>query len=277
MILHFTIAGRACAVDSTAAVDLARPLGFGEGQPSWFGAGPARSRALRAGGFVGDTRLGGSCNVSVLEVIPHCQGTHTESWGHLCDTCDPLPELLAETLFPASLIRVRAGTAGGSPDTLPPTAADTDRVLDVRALRPRLATLAAGFHRALVLALEEDDTDPGAPPAYLSPEAVLLLLAAGVQHLLVEFPSLDRLEDGGLLCAHRAFWGLGPGSRQRPAAEARGRTVTELIRVPAGLVAGPGLLELGIAPLAGDASPSRPRFHPLLPVVPGAHTAKEPL
>jgi arylformamidase len=32
------------------------------------------------------------------------------------------------------------------------------------------------------------------------------LRSIGVRHLLVDLPSVDREEDGGVLAAHHAFW-----------------------------------------------------------------------
>ena len=41
---------------------------------------------------------------------------------------------------------------------------------------------------------------------YFQEDAIKLLVRKGVKHLLVDLPSVDREEDGGLLEAHHEFW-----------------------------------------------------------------------
>lgn len=81
----------------------------------------------------------------------------------------------------------------------------------------------------------------GSNPPFLSPAAMAWLRAAGVEHLIVDLPSVDKEDDGGHLLAHRTFWGIGkggacltggpgadsaaPGTPQLPAAEVGARGV----------------------------------------------------
>ena len=43
-------------------------------------------------------------------------------------------------------------------------------------------------------------------PAYIKAEAMLWLRKQGVQHFLIDLPSVDRELDGGNMLAHRAWW-----------------------------------------------------------------------
>src|SRR5207237_755128 len=61
----------------------------------------------------------------------------------------------------------------------------------------------------------EDATTP-----YFTPEAMAVIRAKGVRHLLVDLPSLDPVRDGGVLAAHRVFWDMPPGSQELPAGDA---------------------------------------------------------
>ena len=70
-------------VDLDQPLDLSIPYDFAGEQPSHFDAPRASATALHAGSFVGDVRLGGSCNCEELRLIPHCNGTHTECVGHV--------------------------------------------------------------------------------------------------------------------------------------------------------------------------------------------------
>ena len=46
----------------------------------------------------------------------------------------------------------------------------------------------------------------GANPPYLHHEAAAYLVECGVEHLLIDLPSVDREEDEGKLSAHKTFW-----------------------------------------------------------------------
>ena len=83
MKIRFDINGQSFEGDSADAISIAIPMDFEGPQPSHFGAPRAVSATYEANGFVGDTNRGGSCNVNSLTMVPHCNGTHTESVGHI--------------------------------------------------------------------------------------------------------------------------------------------------------------------------------------------------
>ena len=106
----------------------------------------------------------------------------------------------------------------------------------------------------------------GTNPPYLTVEAAALLRERGVRHVLVDLPSLDREDDGGLLAAHRAFFDLPVGvgaSDVEVDMEPPPRTVTELIAVDDDVAAGLYALFLQVAPILADAVPSRPLLAPV--------------
>ncbi len=77
----------------------------------------------------------------------------------------------------------------------------------------------------------------------------------GVQYLLVDIPSVDRLLDEGYLSAHNIFWET-KGKKFNP--NTRNKTITEMIFVSNDIKDGKYLLNLQFAPFIADASPSRP-------------------
>ncbi len=66
---------------------------------------------------------------------------------------------------------------------------------------------------------------------YLTRQAVTEVVARGIEHLVLDLPSVDRSEDDGRLTAHRIFFGLPPGSVQREEAARPLCTITELARL----------------------------------------------
>ena len=73
----------------------------------------------------------------------------------------------------------------------------------------------------------------------------------GVEHLLIDMPSIDKEMDEGKLLAHHAFW-------QYPTNTQTQKTITEFIFVPNEVLDGTYLLNLQIASFENDASPSKP-------------------
>jgi kynurenine formamidase len=86
---------------------------------------------------------------------------------------------------------------------------------------------------------------------YMHPDAAAWLAAQGVQHLLVDMPSIDREEDQGKLLAHHAFWNY-------PAAPRMHATITEMVFVEDTVDDGLYMLNLQVASFRNDAAPSRP-------------------
>jgi kynurenine formamidase len=107
--------------------------------------------------------------------------------------------------------------------------------------------------------MRRDYTD-GTPP-YLSREAAEFLVTRGIEHLVVDLPSIDRAHDEGLLTAHRVFFGLPRGSHSLESAGRAGSTVTELAFIPDEIADGPYLLQIQAPALGGDAVPSRPLLY----------------
>lgn len=247
--------------------DLSIPLRFDGQQPNAFGAPPAHASALHAGDFVGDVSSGGSCNCAQYQIVPHCNGTHTECVGHVTRQRVSIRDVYNGRLQRALVISVSLTPAVATSESSDPAPQHEDRLVTAEALKAAWLPWSATRATALVVRTLPNDTtkltrvyaDP--PPAYLTRQAVELLVARGIDHLLVDLPSLDRMQDAGKLTGHRIFWGLPPGSTDITAAQRGHATVTELIFVPADVDDGRYLLDLQVAPFAADAAPSRPLLY----------------
>lgn len=261
MELTLTLNGRDYTVDLQTAVDISTPVVFTSQQNGPFGAPPAHSHPLRVGEFVGSVALGGTCNCDVHTFCAHTSGTHTECVGHILQQpvriCDVLRKI-ASGFLPATLITVQPQLAPYS--TSGEGQPEFDHVITRHDVASALATEDAAFLTAVILRTQH----PGdlASPAYFAPQAVRYLLEIGVQHLLTDLPSLDRVDDAALT-GHRIFWETGPRGSEGPAAANCTRTVTELTRIPKTLADGQYLLDLQIAAFAANAAPSRPVLYPV--------------
>ncbi len=298
MELTCDLGGVRWRVDLADPIDISipqRPFAAPEAQCSAFGLPPATATlACSVDG-------GASVNCPLVHSLcAHAGGTHTECAGHALPGRVTLGDLGIPRqcgLMPALLVSVAVAPLGGCGDEYAP-GQPSDGVVGLRALREGLAALAGGgsgsgggsggsggaapqaFAAAALgclpggaLILRTPPTPfkhlarwSGTNPPYLTPALMEFALALGVQHLVVDLPSVDREEDGGQLLAHRAWWQLPPRGGAPACAPFSTRTITELALVGEGVSDGPYLLNLQLAPLELEAAPSRPVLHRLTPV-----------
>lgn len=257
------------AVDASLAIATRAPADL-----SAFYIPPASAKPFAVGSYVGAVAQGGSCNCPVISLCAHGNGTHTECLGHITTCGFSVNEAILpadRVLMCAVVLNIEPESLGGSGDEYASGDA-ADRVVSRRLLLDgwqRVVGASADDRRVVAVALNTGSFEKtggvfsGTNPVYLTPDAAAFLREAGVRHVLVDLPSLDREDDGGRLLAHRAFWGVGPGlvvARDEPRCSA---TITELCcfpstRLPEGWYG----LSLHVAPLDLDAAPSRPVFIP---------------
>jgi len=90
-----------------------------------------------------------------------------------------------------------------------------------------------------------------------------LIYDTGINHLIVDLPSVDRMSDDGILGNHRIFWGdgLNPKGKINPKSE---KTITELAYIPNSVADGLYFLNLQIPHFVCDAAPSRPLLYRII-------------
>ena len=240
------------------ATSLARLLDFDRPHVRAFGAPPAATTAYVAGTFTGDVARGGSCNCRAVQLIPHCNGTHTATAAHL--TREPLAPGAVVPLepLPALLVSVAPVAAAAAHESAAPMPQPTDRLVTAASLQRAWPSWPSHLPPPRVLVVRTGRFDDAGTVPYLSLEAARLIVERGIEHLVLELPSVDRGDDGGRLAGHRVLFGL-PAHSTRLADAARPRaTVTELASVPPECADGPCAVQLQLTAWTGDAVPSRP-------------------
>jgi arylformamidase len=234
--------------DSSQPLDISIPIKNGEDNPNCFWSPMPVFEPVRAGDFVGDTQQGGVVNFKNIRLNPHGNGTHTECVGHIAKEVFSIHDCLKKFHFFVQVLTV-----------FPQKTEDGDRVIFKDEIE---SFLEKNTCNALVIRTMPNDNwkvktnYSGANPPYLHHEAMAYIVACGVEHLLIDLPSVDREEDGGALLAHKAFW-------QYPDAIRTNCTITELIYVPENIKDGFYLLNLQIASFDLDVSPSKPVLYAL--------------
>lgn len=270
MELRVVIAGKSYHVDASKPKSLAIPLRFNGPQPTFFGASKARASPLRSDGFIGDTRRGGACNVAEIRFVPHCNGTHTEAVGHIVHTEHAVFESLPQSLMAAVVRSVTAVSACATADAYRPTPDPEDALITREALKSGLGGYAEDELTALVVRTLPNDAAKKATeygdrhrPPYFSADATRYLVERGVQHLLVDIPSIDKMHDEGRLTNHHIFWNVPEGTQAVIPDTQVTKTVTEMIFVDDEVSDGLYLLNLQLPAFHSDAAPCRPVVYAL--------------
>lgn len=261
MQIQIEISGQNYRVDLDSGQRISIPQTFDERQPRHFGAAGASKSPLRLSGFVGDTVDGGSCNVDQISIIPHCNGTHTECAGHILHDNLTVNQVLDDVFLPATLITVSPIPARSCRESYLPELQAADQLITAGLLQQLLTNVDSGFIDVLVIRTlpnlsgkcYKDYSDGTAP--FFSLEAIDYISSIGVNHLMVDIPSVDRTFDGGMLRNHRRFWDIAPG--EHVSVQTSTRTISELIYVPDDVTDGAYLAHIQLPDLALDAIPSR--------------------
>jgi arylformamidase len=262
--------GRGVRIDLARPFDLSRELDFEGPQVRHFGAPRAHSQPFSVPGFPGSVARGASCNCESITLIPHCNGTHTEGVGHLTREALNAHRIVPRGLLPALLLSITPVASSQTSESSDPAPHPNDRLVTRLALQSLWAAELPLDPRALVVRTlpnepgkrARDYTDP--TPPYLTREAARYLIERGIEHLVVDLPSIDRTHDEGRLTAHRIFFGLAPGDSALERAARPRCTVTELAYIPDEAADGAYLLQLQVPAINGDAVPSRPLLYPLV-------------
>ena len=270
MKLIIEIANEQYQVKLSKAKKLSIPVQFNGQQPNHFGAPIATCVPLEGGGFIGDTEQGGSCNVKEITMVPHCNGTHTECVGHILNDKETVDECLSDSLIPATLISMKPQLGSETDEAYFPNKEKTDELICCEALSLLLDKISDVKLQALIIRLLPNNSlkkrkhyQSQHPPPFFSNAAMQYLVQRGVQHLLVDIPSVDKMYDEGQLSNHRIFWQVEKGSKSVQTQSQIYKTITEMVYIDDTVADGFYLLNLQIADFKSDASPSRPILYPL--------------
>ncbi|MFM7234108.1 MAG: cyclase family protein [Flavobacteriales bacterium] len=241
-------------------IDLSKPLDLSigvhaAGPRAWY-ADAASIRPVLNQYFTGSVKLGGKVNFFDVHFNPHAHGTHTETVGHIARELVSIEHALPRFWWLAQVISVKPVTL--ETDNGPLKKGDTVIMLEQLQQAMSRVDVEAVVIRTLPNKAQKKHTlYSNTNFTYMQPEAAQWLAERGVQHLLVDTPSVDREEDGGNLLAHHAFWNY-------PVAPRMQATISEMIFVDDTIADGMYLLNLQVASFRNDAAPSRPLLHALL-------------
>lgn len=230
-------------VNLSKGIDLSIPLSNDDKNPLAWYVKPPQFTPVMEDGWVGSVEKGGAVNFRNIFFNPHGHGTHTECLGHITPEIYSINQLLNQYFFQAVVISVEPRSIGE----------DSVITLDQLESLNQYPSIEALIIRTLPNAdAKKSKNYSSTNPPYIDVSCLSILNQLGVQHLLIDLPSVDKEHDNGELAFHHGFWEV---NKENPRFD---RTITEMIFVPNEVEDGVYLLNLQVAPFENDASPSRP-------------------
>ncbi|WP_292947976.1 cyclase family protein [Olleya sp. UBA1516] len=242
MISTITINNKKYTVNLAQPLDISMPLRASiSNANAWYVDAP-KIEPVVVNDWTASVKEGASINFNNIQFNPHAHGTHTECVGHITEQFYSVNKCLKHFFYLAEVISVAPELIG------------EDQVISKAQLQYLLKQRKP---KALVIRTMPNTKEKKSRQysntnwPYLTEEAALFIKKIGVKHLLIDLPSIDKEKDDGKLLAHKAFWDFNGKIR-------KDATITEFIYVSNKIEDGKYILNLQIAPIENDATPSKP-------------------
>lgn len=230
-------------IDLSKPLDISILMRFGDKNlTAWYMDAP-QINPVQDGDWVGRVSQGASVNFNTINFNPHAHGTHTECVGHITAEFYGVNDAVSSFFCNALVV------------TIAPVLQGADMVIDKKQLSS-FGTELSMVDALVIRTFPNEETKKYKHYSYtnwpyLTAAAAKYIQEMGIQHLLIDLPSVDKEKDEGKLLAHKAFW-------KYPEATRYNATITEFIYVPNTIKDGCYILNLQLAPFENDAAPSRP-------------------
>jgi len=250
-------------IDTKNSIDISIPLKFNGPQPNYYDVKKGQLKHLQSGGIIYSVADGAGCNVSEISLNIHCSGTHTECVGHLHENPGDVGNVIKDLMIPAVLITVHTKLYDASRETYHCDVADNEHIISKKLIQNEVEKWEKYQPQALVIRTtpnpikKMDYCYTQHTPPFLTNDALRFITSSGIQHLIVDLPSIDRMRDNGILGNHRIFWGDGKNAEGDVNPKST-KTITELAFIPDAVTDGFYFLNLQLPHFVCDAAPSRP-------------------
>lgn len=236
-------------IDLSKPFDISIPLTNNEQNPiAWYQNTP-EIEPVTMDDWIGKVSEGkSSTNFNNIFFNPHAHGTHTECLGHITRDFYSINKCLKQFFFTVELISVE------------PKIVEEDLIITKEQIE---SVLGENSPEAIIIrTLPNSESKKhlnysNTNPPYLEEAAAIFIREKGIQHLLIDLPSVDKEHDEGKLLAHKAFWNVKDVNQVNKDARFN-CTITEMIYVNEDVKDGSYLLNLQFASFENDASPSKP-------------------
>ena len=254
MIAEINLNNETFKVNLNNPVDLSLTSKVKNSFKAWY-IDEIKINSIKNDDFIGSVKDGGAVNFREILINPHGNMTHTESVGHISQEEINVNKLLQTHHFIAQLITIKPqkiyiNNKEGKKEV--------DEIISLNQIKnkiiPNIQALIIRSQKNYDELTNKNYSNTNWP--FLAESSAAYIRNKGVQHLLIDQPSIDKEFDEGKLLAHRAFWNY-------PNEIDLKKTITELIGIPDQIRDGRYLLNLSLANIENDAVPSRPIIYKL--------------
>lgn len=229
-------------IDLSKPLDISLPIKNQSRLIAWYLDSP-KIQPVKEGNWVAKVSEGASINFNTIWFNPHAHGTHTECVGHISKEFYSINQCLQKFFFLSKVISLQ-----------PEETTNGDSIFSKDMLQEKIKSQEAEalIVRSLPNSVSKKQKNYNHSNwPYFTEEAAIYLRNCGIKHLLIDLPSVDKEKDDGKVLAHKAFFNY----PKKPRLDA---TITELIYVATHIKDGFYLLNLQIAAIENDATPSKP-------------------
>ena len=200
------INNRSITVNLSKPIDISIPLTAATKNPlAWYVDKPEIT-PVRLDDWVGSVEEGASVNFNTISFNPHAHGTHTECVGHISREFYSIHNALKEHFFLAEVVSVI------------PEIMDNDQVITLKQIK---LALKGKQPSALIIRTHPNSSSKKSRKysntnwAYLTEAAAQYIHDLGIEHLLIDLPSVDKEKDDGACEGGREESCGGRGERRR--------------------------------------------------------------
>ena len=254
MIAEINLNNETFKVNLNTPVDLSLTSKVKNSFKAWY-IDEIKINSIKNDDFIGSVKDGGAVNFREILINPHGNMTHTESVGHISQEEINVNKLLQTHHFIAQLITIKPQKISINNKK---GKKEVDEIISLNQIKnkilPNIQALIIRSQKNYDELTNKNYSHTNWP--FLAESSAAYIRNKGVQHLLIDQPSIDKEFDEGKLLAHRAFWNY-------PNEIDLKKTITELIGIPDHIKDGRYLLNLSLANIENDAVPSRPIIYKL--------------
>ena len=253
--MKITIDNNIYSFDSAAGIDISIPMQFNKNQnPKFYDSSKPIKRYYTFDENEYSIDTGAGCNVPLIELNVHCMGTHTESANHISNNGATIDMIKNLSFIPSQLITIKP--TSNTDENYHASLNNEDLFITKIQLESQIED--NNFLDAIIIRTMPNEEHKkvknynSTHHPFLTTEAIKFIRDAGIKHLLIDTPSIDKYDDGGKLGNHHIFFNNNNNDNFNY------NTITELIFVPDNCNDGEYLLNIGLPNFNLDAAPSRP-------------------